>query len=284
MKKILIVAETGSDINPEIASKYDIHIVPMHVTFDTITLDDGSFPVENIPQYYKNTGNLPKTSGCNPGDFEVMFEKLHHDYPDAQILYLAYSAVTTCSYQSAKIVSEDLDYIHLLDTKQVSFGQGAIVVEVAKFVNSHPDANIEEVIEYANETISRAKMCFIPDNLDFLRAGGRVSNVAYLGATLLNLHPCIEIIDGKLVATKKYRGKMSRVCAKLLKESFEKYHMDTDLLWLIYTVGLSDEVKESVNQIAYELGFKEVNWVKAGGVITTHGGPAAFGIAGFSAK
>ena len=47
------------------------------------------------------------------------------DYiPDKQILHLAYSAVTTCSYQSALIAAEDRDYIMSFDTKQVSIGHG----------------------------------------------------------------------------------------------------------------------------------------------------------------
>ena len=48
MNPIILVAETGSDLTPELASQYNIKIVPMHVSFDTETLDDGSFPVEKI--------------------------------------------------------------------------------------------------------------------------------------------------------------------------------------------------------------------------------------------
>jgi fatty acid-binding protein DegV len=124
-------------------------------------------------------------------------------------------------------------------------------------------------------------MCFLPDNLEFLRAGGRVSNAAYLGSRILNLHPCIEILDGKLTATKKYRGKMTKVARDLIKEYAVNYNLDTKELWLIYTVGLSDEVKETIAATLKECGFDNVEWVLAHGVITTHGGPAAFGIAGF---
>ena len=52
MNPIIIVAETGSDITPELAAKYNITLVPMHVTFDSHTMDDGSFPVQKICDYY----------------------------------------------------------------------------------------------------------------------------------------------------------------------------------------------------------------------------------------
>ena len=282
MKQIILVAETGSDVNAQLAAEYGIKIVPMHVSFDTETLDDGAFPVEKIVDYYHTTGKLPKTSGCTPEDFERAFDVLHAEYPDAQLLYLAYSAVTTCSYQSAVIAAEHRDYVTFLDTKQVSIGQGNIVITMAEILRKNPDMTIEEATEAAEKLISRAKMCFLPDDLEFLRAGGRVSNVAFLGARILSLHPCIEILDGKLVATKKYRGKMGKVAAQMVTEYAEKYDLDTECLWFVYTIGLSDAVRESAEAAAKECGFQKTRWIQANGVITTHGGPAAFGLAGFS--
>ena len=283
MSKIILVAETGSDITTELAQRYSIQMVPMHVAFDDTTIDDGTFPAQQIVDFYKSTGRLPRTSGSTPEDFVGVFDRIHAEHPDAHILYLAYSAITTCSYQSAVIASEDRDYITMLDTRQVSVGQAAVVVELAKYLQANPDATIDEAVSVANDLISRANMCFLPDNLEFLRAGGRVSNAVALGSRILSLHPTIEILNGKLTATKKYRGKMEKVAAQLVRDYAETYNLSRETpLWVIYTVGLSESVKQAVEQTVLECGFKEVEWVLAHGVITTHGGPAAIGIAGFS--
>jgi len=282
MKKIILVAESGCDITPELAAKYNIFVPPMHVNFGEETLDDGSFPIQRIVDYYHDGGKLPKTSGCTPGDFIKVFDEVHEKYPEAQILYLAYSAVTTCSYQSAVIASEDRDYVTILDTKHVSAGQLAVVIAMAEELAGNEDMTLEEAVVKAKALIPKAKMCFMPDNLEFLKAGGRVSNVAFLGAQLLNLHPCIEILDGKLTATKKYRGKMAKVVAQLVKEYADKYDMDRKLIWFVHTIGISDEVKESAVAAAKEAGYEEIKWIQCNGVITTHAGPKAFGFAGFS--
>ena len=150
MRKIVIVAETGSDVTKELAAKYNIEMVPMHVSFDTETVDDGTFPAEKIVEFYKTTGKLPKTSGSTPGDFETKFDEIHEKYPEAQILYLAYSAITTCSYQSAIIAAEDRDYVTALDTKQVSVGQANIVCKMAEIVSANPDMEIDEAVTIAN--------------------------------------------------------------------------------------------------------------------------------------
>lgn len=284
MKSIILVAETGSDITPELASRYGIRLVPMHVTFDQETLEDGSFPVEKICDYYHSTGKLPKTSGSTPEDFSRIFDEIHAEHPEAEILYLAYSAVTTCSYQSALIASDERSYVTAIDTKQVSVGQAAIVIEIARMLQERPETSLEEAVEKVKELIGRAKMCFVPDNLEFLRAGGRVSNVVCLGSRILNIHPCIEILDGKLVATKKYRGKMTKVVEKLIRDYAEGYQMERDCIWMVYTVGLQEEIRQKAEETALSCGFKQIQWIQANGVITTHGGPAAFGIAGLAEK
>lgn len=282
MNPIILVAETGSDITPELAEQYQIHIVPMHVAFGDETKDDGTFPPEDICEFYQNTGKLPTTSGSTPEDFEKVFDAIHETWPESPILYLAYSAVTTCSYQSAVIASEGRDYVTAIDTKQVSVGQANVVVTVAQVLQQNPEMSLEDAVKVAMDFIGRARMCFLPDNLEFLRAGGRVSNVACLGSRILSLHPCIEILDGRLMATKKYRGKMVKVAAQLVEEYTEKYDLDRECLWLVYTVGLEDVVRLRVEETAKQLGYKQLRWVQANGVITTHGGPAAFGLAGFS--
>ena len=282
MKNIVIVAESGSDINQELAKQYDIAIVPMHVSFHDKTLDDGSFPIEQIFDFYQKTGELPKTSGCTPNDFEKVFDELHSKYPQAHILYLAYSSITTCSYQSATIAAYGRDYITMVDTKQVSLGHGAIVLEVAKRLMENPNISLIELVAYANDCIQRAHMCFLPNDLEYLKAGGRVSNMAYIGAKLLHLHPVIEIIDGKLKATKKYRGKLMKVAGQMLVDYTEMYQLHKDCLWMIYTFGLADDIKKEMEVMAKTLGYQSIVWVQANGVITTHAGPSSIGFVGFT--
>lgn len=281
MEKIILLAETGSDIPEEVAKEYGIYIVPMHVSFGEETKDDGTFPAEDICSYYETTGKLPKTSGCVPEDFEKIFDQIKRENPDGHILYMAYSAVTTCSYQSAQIVAEGMDKITSMDTKQVSAGQYAAVITMAKLLMEHPEWTVEEAAEKAKDISSRVSMCFVPDKLEFLRAGGRVSNAAALCGALLKIHPQIEILDGYLQATKKLRGSMKKIAPQLVKDYITEQHLDLEEIWLIHAPGLSEEVKKLAEKAAYDCGVKTITWVKTGGVITTHGGPGAFGVVGF---
>lgn len=283
MQKIILVAETGSDIPKDLAQRQGIYLVPMHVTMGEKTLDDGAFPSEEICAHYDRTGELPKTSGSTPEDFAKIFAEIRAEHPQAEILHLAYSAATTMSYQSAKVAAKDLAGIVSLDTKHVSAGQAAIVTTLAAFLQEHPETTMDQALEKVQDLCRRARMCFVPDDLEYLRAGGRISNVVYyLGGRLLHLHPRVEVLDGKLVATKKYRGKLRKVVAELIQDYAQENRLDRACLWLLYTVGLPQEIRQLAEDTAKACGFAEIRWLKARGVITTHGGPSAIAVAGFA--
>ena len=282
MNHLILLAESGSDITPELAEANGIVIVPMHVSFGGETRDDGSFPVPEMFEFYKKHRELPRTSGCTPHDFEVVFERLDREYPGVPILYLAYSSCTTCSMQSALIAAQGRENFLAVDTKCVAAGQAAVVLTIARLLREHPETTLEQVADTAKELIARARMGFIPGDLDYLRAGGRVSNAAYLGAKILGIHPLIEIVDGKLISTRKYRGMMKRVVMQLTREFPAAQNLEKDALWLIYGAGLGEEVMRGVEELMHEQGYQNLTWVQTGCVIAAHSGPGSFGIVGFS--
>ena len=282
-EKILITAETGSDITNELAAELGVILIPMHVSLGDKTLDDGTFPPEDVCAYYNETGKVPTTSGSTPYDFESLYDKLFAEDPDLKILHLAYSAVTTCSYHSCELAIAGKDYeqnVRIVDTKHVSVGQCAVVSAVVEWLKQHPDATLDETANAAVQIREETKMCFLPDNLDYLRAGGRCSNAVALVGNLLKLHPCIEIIDGKLIAGKKYRGKLNKVAAVLLNDFADRHQLARDHVYFINTPYMGEDVRDALNSEACKMGFQKVTWIKTGCVITCHGGPGAFGIVG----
>lgn len=283
MKPILLTAESGSDMTPELAQKYGVTIVPMHVAFGGETRDDGSLKTTEMFAYYAKTRELPRTSGCTPHDFEVVFDRLQAEHPGQPILHLAYSASTTCSMQSAIIASEGREDIAIVDTKHVSAAQAAVVIAVAEYLRVHPDTTLPQAAAKAEEIGRTVRMGFIPGDLDYLRAGGRVSNAAYLGAKLLNLHPLIEILDGRLMSTRKYRGNKAKVVSKLMNDYTEQLDPEKPL-YLIYGAGLDESIMRDAERLAGDKGFAQISWVQTGCVIAAHSGPGAFGIVGFADK
>ena len=284
MAKYVVVAESGSDIPADLAERYGIRIVPMHVNLGDVTLDDGKFPVTDVFDYYDRTGDVPRTSGSTPQDFIEMFDEIREQEPEAHIIYLAYSAVTTCSYESALIASADRDYVTAIDTKSVAAGQCMVVVTVAQYLEDNPEATLDEVKAFADDLIERIRMAFIPGSLEFLRAGGRLSNGAYLGAQLLRIKPVVEIIDGKLIATKKQRGSMDKCALKMVDEFLAEEKKELDTVYLIRNQGLSEDIQTAIEGRLTAANVKDFRWIETGCVIASHGGPGSCGIVAYAAK
>lgn len=279
--KIILVAETGSDVPSCLAEKLGIQLVPMHVNIGNQTLADGTFPAEYICTYYDRTGKTPTISRSTPNDFENVFDEIFSEQPQAQVLYLAYSAVTTCSYHSCELALEEKPYaaqVRLVDTKYVSVGQGLVVLAMARWLAEHLQATLEEAAAQAEQTSLQTRMCFIRKKPDYLRAGGRCSNAVALVGNLLHLHPLIEIFDGRLLAGKKYRGDMARLASQLLREFTEKHGLNKEHIYFINTPYMDAQIRIALDAQAAVLGYKNSTWMRTGCVITCHGGPSAFGI------
>ena len=279
MPRVVITAETGCDIPAAEAAERGIELVPMHVSLGEKTIDDGAISPAEMLEQCRQLGVLPKTSGCTPHDFQLAFDRIHAADPAAQILHLAYSAATTCSLESALAAAAGRDYVTAIDTRHVTIGQGLVVRETRRWVDEHPEAAVDEARAFAEDLASRVRMAFLPGDLGYLRAGGRLSNVAFLGATLLKIKPVVELLDGKLVATKKLRGSMAAASVRLVDYLVLREDFDPARIVFVKSPGLPDQVRELVSAHARELGFAEVEWYETGDVITSHCGPGALGVA-----
>ena len=129
---------------------------------------------------------------------------------------------------------------------------------MARLLEEHPEWDMDTAVSTANGLIRRAKMAFIPNDMEYLRAGGRVSNAVALCGKLLGIHPVIEIQDGKLLATRKPRGKLSTLAPQLVKRYALDNDLDRDEIWLIRTPRMDENIINSAEEMAQSLGFRKI--------------------------
>ncbi|MDR7077366.1 DegV family protein with EDD domain [Neobacillus niacini] len=280
MRKIILTTESGADLPAELADKHNVQVVPMHVVMEGQDYLDGSLPVTDIYDFYERTKKIPSTTSTNSHEYLEFFTKIKNDYPDCIIIHIGYTSKASSSFQNAIIATEELNDIFLIDALNVTGGLTAIVMYAVNLLDNEPTIDPVHLVEKIESIVPKSRLAFVPGSLDFLRAGGRVSNLAYLGGALLKIKPRIELIDGNLVSTKKYRGNMEAVSEKLMRDYLNQYNIDREQLYLLYSIGLDESIKRRMDEIAKEAGFKNVEWIQAGAMISTHAGPGGVGIAG----
>jgi len=284
LTKYIILTESGADLPIDLVNLHNIYVLPMHIIMDDIDYQDGSIPVTKVYDYYQRTSKIPKTSAVNPNEYMGFLQKITEENPECSIILISYSSKASCTYQNAAIAFNGMENIYHIDSLNVSGGEAAIILKAVELIEKHPNIQIDDLIKKIESLVAMARVSFIPGNLEYLRAGGRLSNAAYLGASILQLKPLIEILNGNLVATKKFRGAMKRIAEKYLNEYLDRYNLDKEQLCLLYSLGLDEQIKKRMAEIAKEKGFKKIIWIQTGCVISTHSGPGAIGIAGFEIR
>ncbi|AKG05225.1 EDD domain protein [Salimicrobium jeotgali] len=280
MKEIILSTESCADLPKDLRVKYNLYTVPMHIIMDDRDYPDGSLPVEEIYNYYERTKSIPSTTATNIHEYEELFTEIRKTHPGCAIVHIGYTSKASSSFQNAVIATEEFEDVHLIDALNVTGGLAAVVLRAAEILRNEPETEAEELMERIEQTVPKARLSFIPGSLEFLKAGGRVSNAGSLIGTLLKIKPRIDLKNGKLISTKKYRGNMKGAGRKLLHDYFSEYDMDPDQLYFIYSVGLDEETRGMLEQIAENYGFRNIRWIQAVGMISTHSGPGDFGVAG----
>lgn len=280
MKKIILSTESVADLPQEIIEKYKIQIISMHVIMEGKDYLESEITVADVFDYYNQTKKIPTTTATNAQEYHRLFTRIRSEFPDSIIIHLGYTSQASASFQSAVIAAEEYENLYLIDTLNVTGGLAAIVMYTATLLEQEPSIDAQQLVQKIESIIPKTRLAFAPNSLDFLKAGGRVSNVAFIGGSLLKIKPCIEIKEGKLVSTKKYRGNMINVAEKLIEDYLTQYNINRKHAYLIYSIGLDEEIKRKVENIVYTKGFENVMWIQAGATISTHAGPGCFGIAG----
>ena len=271
---IKITSDSTCDLSPELLERYNISTLPLCVNLGEQCYFDGANIVPtDIFDYVSKTGQLPTTSAINISTYLDFFEPLTQEY-EAVIHINLGSGFSSC-HQNARLAAEEMDNVYVVDSENLSTGQGLMVIEAA--IAAQRGDKAEDIVAMLRDLTPRIDTSFVVDKLDYLVKGGRCSSAAALGANLLNLKPCILLTDGKMGVGKKYRGNWAKVLPGYAKDRLEGKDVSKDRVFITCT-SCPPEVIAELRSYLEGLGFQEVLETIAGSTITSHCGPNCLGV------
>ena len=274
--KIKILSDSTCDLSKEILEKYDITLIPLTVIKDGESFSDGvNITTDDIFAHVAAGGSLCSTAAINMSEYLEWFEKYTAEY-DA-VIHINISSEFSSCHQNARLAASELDNVRAIDSRNLSTGQGLVVLEACKLA-----ANCDDLDEIENKLIeftSKVEASFLLDRLEYMVKGGRCSTVVALGANLLNLKPCIEVKDGKMSVVKKYRGNFAKCLASYVKDRLaDRDDIVRDTLFVTHT-PVSNECMNAVNEaVASCDSFKTIYNTNAGCTVSCHCGPGTLGV------
>ena len=269
--KIKITSDSTCDLSPELLRENDIELFPLFINKGDESFRDGvDIQPADIFAHVAAGGALCSTAAVPVGVFHDRFAELAKEY-DA-VFHVNIGSGFSASHQNAVLAAEDLPNVYVIDSRNLSTGQGHVVLEACRLAKTATDP--EEMYRQLNAFAPTVDASFLLDRLDYMVKGGRCSMVTALGANLLNLKPCIELRDGKMSVDKKYRGHYDKCLANYIKERLlDREDIDRSKLILVHT-EVDPAYMVAVQEALAQCGeFDVVYEAVAGCTISCHCGP-----------
>ena len=275
--KIRIMTDSTCDLAPEYCKAHDVTLIPLTVNLNGRDYVDNGVDItpDDIFAAVAGGSPLPKTSAVNVEAYRRTFTEALKTC-DA-IVHLAISAEFSSCHANAVAAAEGLP-VYCVDSRNLSTGIGLLVAEAVDMVEAGC-GDPEAVVAHVKALIDKVDCSFILNRLDFLHKGGRCSMVAMLGANMLHLKPCIEVVDGVMIVGRKFRGNYERCVKQYVEDRLrDPDAIDKKRAAIVHT-GLPraelDAIRETVERA---MTFGEIMEIRAGSTISCHCGDSTMGI------
>ena len=273
---IKILSDSTCDLSPAQLAELNVDLARLTIVKGDETFLDGDtiFPAD-IFAHVAAGGDLCSTTAYNVGEYEDLFGKFASEYDG--IIHISLGSGFSSSYQNACLAAEEYPNVRVVDSQNLSTGQGHVVLEACRLAKELDD--LDEIAARLKDFATRVEASFVLDQLKYMAKGGRCSSAAALGANLLNLKPCIEVKDGKMSVVKKYRGSYAKCLASYVKDRLaDREDILRNELFLTYT-PVDDECLSAVKNAIAEYGhFETVYETTAGCTVSCHCGPGTLGV------
>jgi DegV family protein with EDD domain len=276
LPKVKIMADSTSDLSEDLIKKYDIEIVPLHINLGgKLFLDGIEISGKEIVSYVQRTGELPGTVACSIDMLRSRFEEWTSK--GYEIVCHTISSEMSCTYQNAKIASEGLEGVYVIDTRSLTTGVGILTLHSAALAEQGLGA--KEIAQATQSVISKVSASFVIENLDYMKKGGRCSGATALGANLLKIKPMIYVEDGAMKVGHKFRGTFQKVLEEYVDLQLKgRDDINTDFIFISHSPTSPELVEIVRERVRKNLDFKNIIETEAGGTVTSHCGENTIGI------
>lgn len=275
---IAIVTDTNSGMTLEQAENLGVTIIPMpfyingELYFEGVNLDADGF--------YKHLADNSEvnTSQPAPGDVMKIWDELLKE--KEEIIYIPMSSSLSGSCQTAEVLSQDYDNkVHVVDNRRISVTQLQSVKDAVNLAKKGMSG--EEIKKILEDRQYQSSIYVTPDDLDYLKKGGRITPAVASVAKVLNIKPVLEIQGKKLDVFKKVRGmkQARRIMKQAIRKDLEDRFSDIDTMKIYAAYTSNIELgKFWKSELEEEFPGYEIELYPLSLSVSCHIGPESLGI------
>ncbi len=269
---IQIIVDSCCDTTLTLRNAMQFQIAPLTVDVGNKQfLDNGELSISTLLTAMKSTKD-PAASACpSPESYANLMRQ-----SDASMV-VTLSSQLSGSYNAAMVAKEMVleefpeKKIHVFDSQSASAGELRIALLLREWIDGGMD--FDSIVTKATDFITNMKTFFVLEDLSNLVKNGRISKVAGLMGTMLNIRPIMgENGKGEIIQLDKVRGTQAamRRLTEIVAEHLKK--MQTASQTLIISHCNCPERAMELKKAFMELcpALKDVILVPTGGVSTVY--------------
>lgn len=274
---VQIITDSTSDLTEQEQRELNVHMLHMRVIFEDGVYTDGVDITKE--QFYEKQAQakiLPKTTQVNPQEYCDAFEPLLEN--GDEVVAIIMSSRLSGTFQSAQIAKDMAkggERLHLVDSLNVTIGEGLLVREAVRMRDA--GATGAQIAAALEELKHRVRFVAFIGTLKYLKMGGRISTSTAVLGTMLGISPVVAIVDGEVKSVGQVRGKQKILSYTL--DFFREYPVDSRHCVVFGHSRCQETMETYRDKCVQALGIRDYAWDELGAVIGTHSGPGCYGVA-----
>ena len=272
-----VFVDSGSSIKQYEKEEYNVEIIPLKIILgDKEYLDGINLENDVFYDYLKNNKVFPKTSLPQLDVLEEQVNQLTKEGHD--VIIITISSEISGTYNAIRLLFNDNDKVHLVDSRCAVGGIRLIVDEI----NNNRNLEVKDILLKVNDLIPRIRIAAIPETLEYLHKGGRLSTKEYILGTAIHLKPLIGFENGKVKMVGKAIG--LKRAMKALNDLVSKDGVDTNYQFIAAMTNGRENLDNLLRGLNPEYKSLIKTYDDLDHAIAAHWGPNAFGYIYVKAK
>ena len=279
-KKIIVSCDTTIAMSKSKIDELGLNVIPLNTIADGVEYHDTvDIDAEKLCELMRKGAKI-STSTPTIGEIEEYFDRLFEESKADVIIHFTISSELSSMFSLFTTVCEERygDKVKVIDSHSICCFMANQVLYAKQLVEEGLD--VDEIIEKVSELKDKESVIFIPESLEYLKRGGRISPAVASVANFIGVIPVLTFSNGE-VGKKGVTRSMQKAFINTLKEWQDKYQDKINEYQLvILSSGPLDEEKKNkasavINEFAkgMELIFSNLSLN-----VTAHTGPGTIGL------
>ena len=279
-----IIGDSCCDLTEKYKKDPHFRLVPLTLQVDdTYIRDDETFDQAHFLQLVRESKAVQKSACPSPEDFMAVYEG-----EEDMVFVVTLSQHLSGTYNSAVLAvnlyheehPESPKKIHVFSSDSACCGEALIAFKIQELAEA--GASFQEIVEKVSDFRDHMNTYFVLETLDFLRKNGRLTGIAAILASALNIKPVMGADHGVIIKLDQARGitkALNKLCDTVVQDTISKGINTKEKILGIVHCNCPERAKSVMENICSRLSFKDVYVAPAAGVSSLYAGDGGIVIA-----